>query len=230
MQVTRPEDLWVPLHPDNSMVEELGRFHQSVVRNGDSGESRSKLVDSLVVFTVDGDGSLASHPLGQQRARSNVDVVEGGGKRLIGFPVRDDARSIPGQIGMQGPTQCDVDELEAATDGEDRQAPLESGVEGTLLRRIASWVDAAQDRIVTIASIQDRVDVATATDDDSVEAPDHGLDVRLLVGAVDGHRRCTGNHKRVEEVSPQGEPHEIAVGVGDPDDGTIEVFVHEHAP
>src|SRR5207302_1046619 len=114
--------------PRRRPIAPLDALDDAVLRPGRRPQSRGQLADRLVVAAVD---ARRGGPEGamQQAVRLDAQLVAGGGVGVIdGAPP-----ALAREVLIQRPAQRDVQDLDAATDGEDREpASLRAGDERQL--------------------------------------------------------------------------------------------------
>src|SRR3989441_2393428 len=135
--------LGVPLHRQRPWlaVPRLGGFDHAIGGPGGGDERRREIADRLVVAAVYARLESRERAM-QQRARLDPHGVTG---PRIG--VIDGAAPFTGQVLVQGPSQCDVQDLDAAADREDREAAGACGCDQTELHRVPRAIGLAELRV-----------------------------------------------------------------------------------
>src|SRR6476646_5635996 len=91
---------------------------------------------------------------------------------------------VAAQVRVQRTSERNIDELQPATDREDRHTDVESGRERGPLLLVAGAVDVPQQSVVTVASVQPGVDIAAATQNEAVEPRDEARQICQRGSAV----------------------------------------------
>lgn len=175
--------LRMPLHGDQEgVIPRLDRLDGAVRRARNDGETRRDAPDRLVMGRRRA-GLALGEDRGEPRARLDRDRVQGRRPRSLsavrdGLPERASLPHHVGQVLDQGPAESHVENLAAAADAERRQAPLEGGLRQGDLELVAGAVDPVERRVLR-ASIELRIDIAAARENEGVQAPEELAPARL---------------------------------------------------
>ena len=199
----------VPLHaehPGRTLVllvgnDPLDRFDQAVLGPARHGQAVAQTIDPLMVMREAGE-RRGLRDGGEAAPRFGVDLVD----RLAPVErhtVHLRARDV-GEVSMQGASERDVHDLDAAADTERRHRDPVGRQDEIDLEPVSIRLDAVDVR-VRGSAVSRRVDVATADEEEAVERLEELLRIPLLTRRED-HRPSAGAAERVQVQSRDAVP------------------------